>query len=365
MMRLLADENIPLVNALFPEFEVRTMAGRSIVSAALKPIDVLLVRSVTRVDRRLLEGSAVKVVGSATAGVDHVATGDLVELGVDFAHAPGSNARSVAEYVLAALYATDTAIDGRRVAVVGLGQIGGLVSRMLRALGATVLPVDPLREALEPSAEPWVDLHSALEAADIVTVHVPLHDGPHGTKHLIDRAELERMRRGVVFINTSRGATVNNCALLSAAESGRFAALVMDVWEHEPRPMAALIELADIATPHIAGYSRDGKVAGTWMLRRHVEQVLGLAELTRPEPERHLTLRGPRPGEVHTWLAQHLPAFYDVMRDDQEMRRVYGADGGAGFVRLRKQYPARREFSAVAVHGDFPPSLEALGFARQ
>jgi erythronate-4-phosphate dehydrogenase len=369
MLRILADENIALVREAFSVLgEVRLVPGRAITPALVRDADVLLVRSVTRVDGALIAGSRLRFVGSATIGTDHVDAAALAAAGIPFHYAPGSNAESVVEYVLAALLAvaagTDEPLRGRRVGIVGCGHIGGRLAARLPALGMDVLRNDPpLAEAAERAGRrhEYVTLERVLEECDVITLHVPLTSGTrHPTHHLIDAAALARLRPGTWLVNTSRGAVVHGRALLDAFERGAPGAAILDVWEHEPVPDPRLIARCALATPHIAGYSWDGKVAGTRMLYDALVNELGLESawpgatvdsapgaLARPDlapPD------GPL-GETR-WLHALVRQLYDVAGDDARMRTLLDLPAAAradAFHELRRRYPRRRAFAACTL----------------
>lgn len=266
-MHILADENIPLVEAFFAEHgEIRRMHGRTINRAALGDSEVLLVRSVTRVDRELLEGSRVRFVGTCTIGTDHLDLDYFEEVGIAWASAPGCNARGVVDYVLGSLLALaegeGVELAGLRYGVVGAGEVGGRLVEVLRGLGWNVRVCDPPRQVRETGE--FVGLDEILEECDVISLHTPLIlEGEHATFHLLDQARLERLRPGAWLINASRGAVVDNAALREQLAQRPDIQTVLDVWEGEPQVDVALAELCWIATPHIAGYSLDGKLRGT------------------------------------------------------------------------------------------------------
>ena len=373
-LTIVADENIPLLDDLFaPLGSLRPMSGRGISAATVRQADVLLVRSVTRVDAALLNGSRVRFVGSATIGTDHVDRGFLEREGIAFAHAPGSNAGSVVEYVIAALLhlavRRDTPLRGKKVGIIGCGHIGGQLAARLPALGLSVVLHDPpLAEAAarEGRPHPFVGLDTLLATADIVTVHVPLTTGGmHPTYHLIDEAVLRHMRPGAWLINTSRGAVVSNAALRKAREAGHPGAVVLDVWEGEPAPDPALIRRVDLATPHIAGYSYDGKVQGSLMVYRALMQFLGRPAERDPWPvEAPATARLAPPAPdlpEPLWFDALVRQMYDIAADDARMRRLSHLDDearGTRFTELRKTYPVRRSFHHYGLApGAYPPAL--------
>lgn len=359
-MRILADENIPLVDAFFAEFgEIRRMPGRSINRAALEQADVLLVRSVTRVDRELLEGSAVRFVGTCTIGTDHLDIDYFEEVGISWASAPGCNARGVVDYVLGSLLALaegeGAELEGRRYGVIGAGEVGGRLVEVLRGLGWDVRVCDPPRQAREVGE--FVTLEEVLAECDVISVHTPLTlDGKHSTFHLLDQSRLEQLRPGAWLINAARGAVVDNAALREQLARRTDIQAVLDVWEGEPQVDVELAELCWIATPHIAGYSLDGKLRGTEQIylafcaSRGLEPTVELAELMPPAPLRGLAFdASTKPSDL---LEITCRAVYDPRRDDAAFRRNLGNDEAqrrVGFDQLRKQYPPRREIDSLQI----------------
>lgn len=376
-MHILADENIPLVDEFFAGFgEIRRMPGRSINRAALENVDVLLVRSVTRVDREILEGSAVRFVGTCTIGTDHLDLDYFEQAGIEWASAPGCNARGVVDYVLGSLLALSEvrgeALARRRFGVVGAGEVGGRLLEVLRGLGWDVRVCDPPRQVRE--AGDFVSLDEILAECDVISLHTPLTlGGDWPTFHLFDQARLSRLRPGTWLINASRGAVVDNAALRDLLLQRPDLEAVLDVWEGEPQVDVALAGLCRIATPHIAGYSLDGKLRGTAQIyaalcaARGVEPAIELAQLM-PGPA--LTeLAFASSAEPAEMLATLCRAVYDPRRDDADFRRSLLGDEAqrrAGFDLLRKQYPPRREIDGLKVRiGGHNPALativEALG----
>jgi erythronate-4-phosphate dehydrogenase len=365
-LRIVADENIPLVREAFSAFgEVETLPGRAITPEQVKDADALLVRSITRVDRNLLNDSKVAFVGTATIGTDHVDTDYLRERGTAFASAPGCNANSVAEYVVAALLQVQHhhGIPLRRcsLGIIGVGHVGGKVRAKAEALGMHCVCNDP--PLAERTGDPqYRPLEEAI-ACDFVTLHVPLeHAGPCPTYRLAGVDFFERIRPSAILINTARGAVVDSLALLAALETGRVHTAILDVWENEPTPPQALVERAFIATPHIAGYSYDGKVNGTRQLyealRRQTDSVppWSLDKMLPPAVCPEIRVDSQREDA----LLVAVSAVYDIMRDDAAFRAAMAGpktERGALFDRLRKDYPTRREFMHTHVR-TVPPSTE-------
>lgn len=379
-LRIVADQNIPLVQEAFGGLgTVKTLPGRAITSVDVQDADVLLVRSVTPVDAALVEGSRVRFVGTATIGTDHVDAAYLQSRGIAFAYAPGSNAESVVEYVLAALLRLAVrqgeALRGKTVGIVGCGRIGGRLAERLPAFGVRVLKNDPPLAAAQANGErdAFVDLADVLEASDVVTLHTPLtRDGAYATYHLIGNEELARQPEGAWLVNASRGPVTDNEALKHARADGRPAALVLDVWEGEPTPDPMLLSRTSLATPHIAGYSYDGKVQGTAMLydalTAHLEASRNwdVRAALAPGPDDHLTLEPPDPALPEpAWLDALAQQMYAIEHDDVRLRDMLTLppdQHAAYFTDLRKHYRRRRAFphhtlSAEAVP---PPYRQAV-----
>jgi erythronate-4-phosphate dehydrogenase len=295
-MRIIADANIPFVRECFSSLgDVRVLGGREITPEVVANADALLVRSITQVNERLLGGSSVRFVGTATIGVDHVDVAYLERSGIGFASAPGSNANSAAEYVIAALLEVarrrGLRLAGKSIGVIGVGNVGSRVARKCEALGMEVRRNDPpLARSVPVRAYPKERLTASLQTdpkyvpiealydCDFITIHTPLtREGIDKTFHLADADFFSRLKPGVVFVNASRGAVVETGALKAAMQAGRLQAVVLDVWEGEPNIDVGLLEKVDLGTPHIAGYSFDGKVTGMIMIYRSLCEHFHLA----------------------------------------------------------------------------------------
>ncbi|HEY8330658.1 MAG TPA: 4-phosphoerythronate dehydrogenase PdxB [Pseudomonas sp.] len=359
-MRLLADENIPLLDPFFAAFgEIRRLPGRAIDRAAVADADALLVRSVTRVDRALLDGSPVKFVGTCTIGTDHLDLLYFVEAGIAWSSAPGCNARGVVEYVLGALFALaerrGADLAARTYGVVGAGQVGSRLVEVLRGLGWKVLVCDPPRQAREGGD--FVGLEEIIRRCDVISLHTPLtRDGDDATWHLFDVARLAQLKPGCWLINASRGAVVDNAALKAHLQGGIDLDVVLDVWEGEPQVDVELAALCRLATPHIAGYSLDGKLRGTEQIYqafcawRGEQAQVELAQLLPPAWLGELVLH--EQADPAWALAMVCRAVYDPRLDDAAFRRSLLADTEqrrAGFDALRKHYPMRRELPDLTV----------------
>jgi erythronate-4-phosphate dehydrogenase len=378
-LHIVADENIPIVHGSVPEWaQIEFVPSSEIGPEKLAEVDALFVRSVTRVDERLLRGTPISFVGTATTGVDHIDLEYLASRGIAFADAAGSNATSVVDYVLATI-AVACRRDRKRlqdltVGIVGLGRIGSRLADRLEIAGMRVLRCDTPRQELEGGE--FATMEKVLSESDLVTLHVPLNrEGAHPTYHLIDSGSLRLMRAGAWLVNTSRGAVVDNRALRTALEGGLDIRVAIDVWEGEPAIDVQLLRLADLATPHIAGYAFDGKIRGGQMmldaLAAHFDQPLPV--LAHPSDENPIVM------PPDCWLPE-TDAFialagrmYDIEDDDRAMRtasdRLHDeVDIAAAFAALRKSYPVRRELgrhvlgaSAAAGH---QRAIAALGIGQ-
>jgi erythronate-4-phosphate dehydrogenase len=359
-MRIVADENIPLLDAFFAGFgDIRRYPGRTLDRTAVADADILLVRSVTKVTRELLEGTPVRFVGTCTIGTDHLDLDYFKEAGIQWSSAPGCNARGVVDYVLGSLL-TLAEIEGadltqRTYGVVGAGQVGGRLVEVLRGLGWNVLVCDPPRQAEEGGN--YVSLEEIIARCDVISLHTPLtKSGALSTWHLLDRPRLQQLKHGAWLINAARGPIVDNSALREVLLEREDLQAVLDVWEQEPLVDVALAELCVIGTPHIAGYSLDGRQRGTAQIYQALCAHLGQT------PTISLDDLLPRP-----WLAQMTldaetdPAWalntlcrgvYDPRRDDADFRRSLIGDSAEqrlAFDALRKHYPPRREIEGLKV----------------
>ncbi len=362
-MKIIADENIPCVGEAFASLgDVVLLPGRDMRPEQVRDADILLVRSVTRVGQALLQGSSIRFIGSATIGFDHVDREYLTQQGIGFATAPGCNATSAAEYVVSSLMALSEkqgfSLSGKSVGIIGCGNVGSRVRSKLAALGMRCIINDPPLAAASDGGT-FVELDEVLQA-DIVTLHVPLsNSGMHPTLHLVDATALQKLQPGAVLINTSRGAVVDNCALNDLLEHRDDLSVVLDVWEDEPAINVSLLQKVDIGTPHIAGYSLDGKLRGTGMIYRAACEYFGTDpqwdaadELPAgPSIELDTSMRD----DMATMIRTTVLAAYDVRTDDARLRELPGlspTDRPDYFDRLRKEYPVRREFSETRVTVD-------------
>ena len=268
-MNLVVDENIALADDAFGSFgKLLLMNGRSITNETLRDTDILIVRSVTNVTKELLNNTAVRFVGTATIGKDHIDTEYLLQEGIEFSDAKGCNSNSVAEYVIAALMRiaveNNSSFKKKSIGVIGVGNVGGRVAEFGEAMGLEVLKNDPPKERANIGSG-YSKLDDVFHA-DIVTLHVPLNlTGTDKTFHLLNKDNLKRLKHGAIVINTSRGPVIDNGALLNIINKKQLK-LVLDVWEGEPLINTDLLDKVKIGTAHIAGYSLEGKVNGTKLI---------------------------------------------------------------------------------------------------
>ncbi|MEG1211742.1 MAG: 4-phosphoerythronate dehydrogenase PdxB [Leclercia sp.] len=370
-MKILVDENMPYARELFSRLgEVKAVPGRPIPLAELDDADALMVRSVTKVNEALLSGKAVKFVGTATAGTDHVDDAWLKQAGIGFSAAPGCNAIAVVEYVFSSLLMLAER-DGfiladRTVGIVGVGNVGSRLQKRLEALGIRTLLCDPPRADRGDEGD-FRTLDELVAECDVLTFHTPLFkDGPYKSLYLADDTLIGRLKPGSILINACRGPVVDNAALLQRLHAGQDLSVVLDVWEPEPDLNVTLLEKVDIATAHIAGYTLEGKARGTTQVFEAYSTFIGKSQQVAldtllPTPEfGRITLHGPLDQGT---LKRLVHLVYDVRRDDALLRKVAGMPGE--FDKLRKHYIERREWSSLYVMCDDAAAatlLHKLGF---
>lgn len=361
-MLIIADENIPGLEESFGQFgDIQLFSGRTLSSRETQKAEVLLVRSVSRIHRQLLLNSSVRFLGSATIGTDHLDTGALQAAGIHWCHAPGCNADGAAQYTLAMLVLaakrTGLRIENLKVGIVGLGNVGKRLSRLLNTLGVNgVIACDP--PLAESGHQGLVSMEEIAEC-DVISFHVPLTEsGPHPTKYLGNQQLFSQLNEGTLVINSSRGAVLDATALRHWLNSGRGHA-ALDVWPAEPQIDVRLLEKVVVATPHVAGYSLDGKLNGTRMLFSQFLHWQGLNPVEplqpfAPAPE---VLQLPAESNVESAILAACP----VERDDQALRahlNVKDHISATEFDELRRTYPERRDFAGISIAGDASGSLK-------
>ncbi len=346
---IIVDDKIPYIKGTLEPFaEVVYLPGHELTAAIVKDANALITRTRTICNAQLLEGSAVRFIASATIGFDHIDAGYCQRQGITWSNAPGCNAESVKQYLASALFAyarkNQVKLRDLTIGIVGVGHVGREVADLCHAIGMRVLLNDPPRQRAEESGA-FTDLARIRQQADIITVHVPLQlEGEFATQHMVDNSFLKDLGKSPLLINSCRGEVFDSSAVESALDSGSISGLIIDCWENEPEIDLELLEKADFATAHIAGYSRDGKAVGTMMCIRALSRFFKLGiddwQPTAIElPERPLIQLDGHNKDEESVLAEAVLATYDILADDQRLR----ADPGS-FERLRGEYPVRREF---------------------
>lgn len=374
-MKIVADQQIPQVAEAFARFgEVHLYPGRAIKHERLKDCDILLVRSVTRVNEALLRGHNIRFIASATSGIDHIDTDYLADHGIGFSHAPGSNARSVAEYVLSALITLaeqqQFLLSDKTVGIIGYGHVGSRVARFLDALNVNCVINDP------PLADRYNDsMYRPIEAAldcDIITLHIPLNvTGNHPTVNLVNKDRIQQLRDNTIIINTARSEVLDEAALLDALRNHRLLA-VIDVWQNEPAINLELLRHTQIGTPHIAGYSVDSRIRAADKIytdccsffQEHAQFEFGkLPVMSIALPEHIINT-----GDVIAYLVHQA---YSIKNDAAALGKILNInntqDQAEYFDQLRRNYPERREFNNIRVSpagmsDSMLHTLESLGF---
>jgi len=372
-MKIIADNKIPFLRgALEPYAEVIYLPGKETTAEVVRDADALITRTRTACNASLLAGSSVKVIATATIGFDHIDTAWCEANGIIWRNAPGCNSWSVKQYVTALLLALarkrGLSLEGMTLGVVGVGNVGSKVAEAASILGMKVLLNDPPRERKE-GHEGFVSLDELIGQSDIITLHVPLQkEGQDATWHLFDAERLAGMRSSQILINSSRGPVVDNKALKAALKAKGLKAACLDVWEGEPDLDPELVGLLDFSTPHIAGYSADGKANGTTASVRTVAEVLGLpladwkaSGIPAPVQSLEFELDADKKS-MQDVLTEAVLHTYDISADSEALRADLGA-----FERLRGDYPIRREFTSftVKLRGGSPQmaaKLTELGF---
>ena len=359
-MKVVADENIPFVNELFSPFgEVVLAPGRSMDSDLLAGADVLLVRSVTKVNEALLKKSQVKFVGTCTIGTDHLDKDYLDGQGIAYSSAPGCNANGVVQYVVTALSHLNLFDTSKKVAIVGFGNVGRRLYNMLKGLGFDCRCVDPFK-----TLEDCPDLaeFDAVFDADIVCLHAPLTvGGEHPTKGMFSTDEFKRLKPGVFLLNAGRGPVIDNDALVEYLNAQQDINVVLDVWQEEPDMNQALFRMVEIGTPHIAGYSYEGRVTGSTMIFEALAEFLDIEPAKRQailEEVRALAFGEPVPLAA-TDLHDAILKAYPIEQDHHDLANAQGTLP-ASFDALRKGYHKRREFTHYICEGDFGSEAQAM-----
>ncbi len=372
-MKIVIDDKIPYIKgALEPFADVLYLPGNLITPEIVKDADALITRTRTNCNAQLLAGSKVKFIATATIGFDHIDTGFCEEAGIKWTNAPGCNSKSVEQYIASALMVLSEtksfSLKDKTVGIIGVGNVGSKVAKLCEILGMKVLLNDPPRARAEGN-KGFSELKEILERAELITLHVPLNlEGIDKTFHLADELFFSAAKRNPIIINSCRGEVTETNAFKAALKSGLVSGAVIDCWEHEPELDQELLELADLGTPHIAGYSRDGKANGTMMSVRALSKFFKLginnwkcSGVEPPSsPDIFIDGTGKSNGQVQ---AEAILATYDIRNDDQRLRNSVET-----FEKQRGGYPVRREFPAFQVYAKINNTkainkLTQLGFS--
>lgn len=354
-MKVIIDDKIPYIKgALEPFAEVVYLPGSKTTPEVVKDADALITRTRTICNERLLAGSSVKFIATATIGYDHIDTDYCKRAGIAWTNAPGCNAGSVEQYIASALHTW--ALEKREklrektIGIIGVGNVGSKVARFCETLGMKVLLNDPPRERAE-GPEKFVPLDAILREADIITFHVPLNlDGTDATWHMAGPDFFGKLAKKPLVINSCRGEVLDTPAVKDALINGRIAGFIADCWENEPDIDLELMELAYLATPHIAGYSKDGKANGTRMSVQALGRFFNL-DLRDWQPQQielpdttEIFMDGSRRDEESV-IAEAVLSTYDIESDSDRLK-----SSPEKFEKFRGDYPVRREFPVYTIH---------------
>ena len=371
-MKIIIDNKIPYIKgALEPFAEVVYLPGSETTKEIVKDADALITRTRTICDSQLLGGSSVKYIATATIGFDHIDTDFCERAGIKWTNAPGCNAESVNQYIASALFSWSMRqrkdLTGMTIGIVGVGNVGSRVAKTCEILGMKVLLNDPPRERKEGS-EKFVSLKTIQQEADIITFHVPLNmSGDDKTYHLGDEIFFQNLAKDPLIINSCRGEVIDSEAIYDAVEAADVCGYIADCWENEPEINLELLNQTDYGTPHIAGYSKDGKANGTKMSVQAVSRFFNLGiddwEPKNVEPPKNpvIEIDGDQRRE-YSILAEAILSTYDIESDDDALK-----ESPHLFEKLRGDYPVRREFNSYTVKvknvaDETVEKLQLLGF---
>lgn len=354
MIKIIADDKIPfLAGVLEPFADVTYLPGGLIRKVHIKEADALLIRTRTKCTGELLRGSKVGFIGTATIGFDHIDIRYCKSHNIKWTNAPGCNSSSVQQYIAAALLKISCDFKFRlrekTIGIIGVGNVGKKIEKLAITLGMNVLLNDPPR-ARKEGGKQFVDLDTILKESDIITIHVPLNIvGQDKTYHMINDKSIRRMRKGIWILNSSRGEVADTLSLKKAFSSGKLGGLVLDVWENEPDIDYELLEMTFISTPHIAGYSTDGKANGTAMIinalaREYNLPVKGWYPAVIPEPHSREISVNAKNKDQEEAVREMILHTYNISEDDIRLRF-----SPADFEKQRGDYHVRREFPSFTV----------------
>lgn len=344
-MKVIVDNKIPFIQEAIEKIadEVVYLPGKDFTPSQVKDADALIIRTRTKCNRELLEGSKVRFIATATIGFDHIDTDYCHEAGITWTNAPGCNSASVAQYLQSSLLLLQQLkgmqLSDLTLGIIGVGNVGSKVSKVAQEMGIHVLLNDLPREDKEGNTD-FSSLQTLAEECDILTFHVPLYkEGKYKTFHLGNETFFQSLKRRPVIINTSRGEVIETNALLTALEKGFISDAIIDVWENEPDINLTLLNKVFIGTSHIAGYSADGKANATRMSLDalcHFFHIEADYQITPPEPENSII--------TTTSLAEAYLQMYDPRRDSNVLK-----EHPELFETLRSDYPLRREAEAFTL----------------
>ncbi len=373
-MKIVADENIPQVAEAFADLgEVQLLPGRDIASEHLTDCQCLIVRTVTRVDQALLQDSAIRFVASATIGTDHIDRELLQQRHIGFANAPGCNAEAASAYVISGLFALSANRDfdpfKRKAGIIGYGNVGSRLRQKLAALGIPCLVNDPPLQSAGRGDQAFVDLDTLLRECDFISLHVPLVvDGDHPTYHLLDKLKIENLAVNCLLVNAARGEVVDNQALLEVLGQRDDLAVFLDTWEGEPFISRELMRRVDLATPHIAGYSVEGRLRGTQMILDAACRFFARSSswrMSRLIPEVRSLQAPAGDSKVGFWQAL-FQAHCDIWRDHEALlsgSKLVNEEFARHFDSLRRVYQDRLEYERFQLKGVTDENTAAI--ARQ
>lgn len=353
-MKFVIDDKIPYIKgALEPFGEVVYLSGPKTTPEVVKNADAIITRTRTICNEHLLAGSSVKFIATATIGYDHIDTDYCAKAGIQWTNAPGCNSKSVEQYIASALFVLAPRkgfeLKGKTIGIVGVGQVGSKVARVCEFFGMQVLLNDPPRARAE-GPDKFCTLQEIQEKADIITLHVPLNmQGEDTTYHLAGESFFKDLKRAPIVINSCRGEVLDTLSAKIALKENQISALVIDCWENEPDIDLELLAMADLATPHIAGYSKDGKANSTSMSIQAVSRFFGLGIDNWQAP--HVELPAQTEIEIdglhlskEEVLAKAILTTYDISIDDAALRKSPEV-----FEKLRGDYPLRREYPVYSI----------------
>lgn len=371
-MKFIIDDKIPYIEgALEPFGEVVYLSGSETTSDIVRDADAIITRTRTICNEKLLAGSSVRFIATATIGYDHIDTAYCDAAGIKWTNAPGCNSKSVEQYIVSALLSLaerkSFQLKGKTIGVVGAGQVGSKVAHVCELFGMKVLLNDPPRARAEGSGK-FCDLSEIIQKADIITLHVPLNSkGEDATYHLANSHFFASLEKKPILINSCRGEVLDTTSVITALKNGQIAGLVIDCWENEPNIDLELLGMADLATPHIAGYSKDGKAKGTSMSIQAVSRFFNLGiddwkamQIELPN-QTTIELNGLTKTRQQV-VEEAVRTSYDIRADDVMLRKNPDC-----FENIRGDYPVRREFPTYTiidknVDRETHELLKALGF---